>query len=291
MVGILAGTVKDSLIVLINSSRVATKPDRDALRFIGQIVDTLPLPPTCPHCAAIKFYSEADNFCCMEGRIVITDNELPDNHLKQLLSLTPEDPESFRTYIRTYSNLFVFTSMGVKADNSFTRRNKEVYTFRVQGRYNNKECLSTSIGYEKDNKMAWLNELVTLRGLLMKLMSKMLRTVKGVAFDAKVAEIKALIDNEVYESGETVLFTAAERRYIQLEKVTKWGGVGGYVVVVLGGVVAAGCGCVKGGGGEMTMVLVMWWWFRLGCDDEVVFVDGCNSRDGGGCGVGRQRRW
>ncbi|GKE57254.1 hypothetical protein Tco_1496439, partial [Tanacetum coccineum] len=147
---------------LINSSRVATKPDRDALRFIGQIVDTLPLTPTCPHCAAIKFYSEADNFCCMEGRIVIPDNELPDNHLKQLLPLTLEDPESFRTYIRTYSNLFVFTSMGVKADNSFTRRNKEFYTFRVQGRYNNKECLSTSIGYEKDNKMAWLNELVTV---------------------------------------------------------------------------------------------------------------------------------
>ncbi|GKB26543.1 hypothetical protein Tco_0865944 [Tanacetum coccineum] len=115
-------------------SVVATKPDRDALRFIGQTADTLPLTPTCPHCAAIKFYSEADNFCCMEGRIVITDNELPDNHLKQLLPLTPEDRESFRTYIRTYSNLFVFTSMGVKADNSFTRRNKEIYTFRVQGR-------------------------------------------------------------------------------------------------------------------------------------------------------------
>nr|GEW70403.1 reverse transcriptase domain, reverse transcriptase zinc-binding domain protein [Tanacetum cinerariifolium] len=38
-----------------------------------------------------------------------------------------------------------------------------VYHFYLLYRYNNKECVSTSIGYENDNKKAWVNELVKIK--------------------------------------------------------------------------------------------------------------------------------
>ncbi|GKB09793.1 uncharacterized protein Tco_0843716, partial [Tanacetum coccineum] len=44
-----------------------------------------------------------------------------------------EDSKKFRTCIRTYNNLFAFTSLGVKSDANLTKRNNGVYTFRVQG--------------------------------------------------------------------------------------------------------------------------------------------------------------
>lgn len=39
----------------------------------------------------------------------------------------------FQTYIRTYNNLFAFTSLGAKYDKKLTKRNCGVYTFKVQG--------------------------------------------------------------------------------------------------------------------------------------------------------------
>ncbi|XP_060200153.1 uncharacterized protein LOC132628387 [Lycium barbarum] len=39
----------------------------------------------------------------------------------------------FQTYIRTYNNLLAFTSLGVSYDKDLTKRNRSVYTFRVQG--------------------------------------------------------------------------------------------------------------------------------------------------------------
>ncbi|GJY39409.1 hypothetical protein Tco_0425773 [Tanacetum coccineum] len=120
--------------VVLNEIRVAHAPNpgKNALRFIPQKSDTLPLMPDCPHCGAIRFYYETTNFCCLDGRIMLANNELP-NDLKQLLTSTSEDAKAFRTYIRTYNNVFAFTSLGVKSDSSLTRRNKGVYTFRVQG--------------------------------------------------------------------------------------------------------------------------------------------------------------
>lgn len=50
-----------------------------------------------------------------------------------LLTSNSDEMKSFRTYIRTYNNHFALTSLGVKADKKLTRRNKGIYTFRVQG--------------------------------------------------------------------------------------------------------------------------------------------------------------
>ncbi|KAL4585244.1 hypothetical protein LXL04_009860 [Taraxacum kok-saghyz] len=37
----------------------------------------LPQVKSCTYCGAVKFYSEASNFCCLEGQIVLSNNELP----------------------------------------------------------------------------------------------------------------------------------------------------------------------------------------------------------------------
>ncbi|XP_019235659.1 PREDICTED: uncharacterized protein LOC109215991 [Nicotiana attenuata] len=44
-----------------------------------------------------------------------------------------EESKHFRTYIRTYNNMFAFTSLGVTNDKDLARRYHGIYTFRVQG--------------------------------------------------------------------------------------------------------------------------------------------------------------
>lgn len=105
---------------------------RDILRPVPSTADTLPLIADCPHCGAVKFYSETSNFCCQDGRFILTNSELPPI-IRELLTETSEEAKTFRTYIRTYNNVFAFTSLGVKSDKDLNRRNKGVYTFRVQG--------------------------------------------------------------------------------------------------------------------------------------------------------------
>ena len=105
---------------------------RNILQFIPLSAETLPKMKDCPHCDAIKFYSETNNFCCLNGRVFLTNNDLPDI-MRQLLTSTSEEAKEFRTYIRTYNNQFAFTSLGVKSDTNFSKRNNGIYTFRVQG--------------------------------------------------------------------------------------------------------------------------------------------------------------
>ncbi|KAL4590785.1 hypothetical protein LXL04_003728 [Taraxacum kok-saghyz] len=94
--------------------------------------DCLPQVKSCTYCGAVKFYSETSNFCCLEGQIVLSNNELP-LVMRDLLTSTSKEAKLFRTSIRTYNNHFAFTSLGVRTDNTLTRRNKGIYTFRVQG--------------------------------------------------------------------------------------------------------------------------------------------------------------
>ena len=105
---------------------------RDLLRLIPDYPDRLPLEPQCQHCGAKKFYSETMNFCCSNGEVVLSQNKLP-NVLKELLTSTLEEAKTFRTMIRTYNNHFGVTSFGVKYDKKLCRRNKGIYTFRIQG--------------------------------------------------------------------------------------------------------------------------------------------------------------
>nr|XP_043614227.1 uncharacterized protein LOC122586247 [Erigeron canadensis] len=105
---------------------------RNLLQFIPLMSETLPRMKDCVHYGATKFYSETKNFCCSNGRVVLANNKLPDI-LKQLLTSTSEEAKAFRIYIRTYNNLFAFTSLGVKSDTTLAKRNNGIYTFRVQG--------------------------------------------------------------------------------------------------------------------------------------------------------------
>nr|GFD14300.1 calcineurin subunit B [Tanacetum cinerariifolium] len=55
--------------------------------------DTLPRVKDCSHCGAVKLNSETRNSCCLEGRIFLTDNELPDNSKAENLQLYFHDTE------------------------------------------------------------------------------------------------------------------------------------------------------------------------------------------------------
>lgn len=105
---------------------------RDLLSFIPSMAVILPWMQDCPHCSVVKFYSETKKFCCLNGRVVLTNNELPDI-LKDILTSTSEEAKTFRAYIRTYNNVFAFTSLGVRSDANLSKRNNGIYTFRVQG--------------------------------------------------------------------------------------------------------------------------------------------------------------
>ncbi|GKB77469.1 hypothetical protein Tco_0944364 [Tanacetum coccineum] len=113
-------------------AKVTLTLGRDLLSFIPSVASILPRMQDCPHCGAVKFYSKTKKNCCLNGRVFLTSNELPDS-LKHLLTSTLEEAKTFRTYIRTYNNLFTFTSLGVRADANLSQRNNGIYTFRVQG--------------------------------------------------------------------------------------------------------------------------------------------------------------
>ncbi|GJV24772.1 replication protein A 70 kDa DNA-binding subunit B-like protein [Tanacetum coccineum] len=63
---------------------------RGLLSFIPTMAAILPRMQDCPHCGAVKFYSETNNFCCLNGRVVLTSNELPGilKDMKKLLLLS-----------------------------------------------------------------------------------------------------------------------------------------------------------------------------------------------------------
>ncbi|XP_009792308.2 uncharacterized protein LOC107799576 isoform X1 [Nicotiana tabacum] len=53
--------------------------------------------------------------------------------LRNLYTGTCAKSKHFQTYIRTYNNLFAFTSLGATYDKDLAKRNRDIYTFRVQG--------------------------------------------------------------------------------------------------------------------------------------------------------------
>ncbi|KAJ9557179.1 hypothetical protein OSB04_011793 [Centaurea solstitialis] len=84
------------------------------LQQISFAADILPDIRRCRHCDVVKFHSETENFCCLNGGIVLSTNEVP-VLMQDLLTSTSEEAHSFRTFIRTYNNHFAFTSLGVTA--------------------------------------------------------------------------------------------------------------------------------------------------------------------------------
>nr|XP_016440177.1 PREDICTED: uncharacterized protein LOC107765981 isoform X3 [Nicotiana tabacum] len=104
--------------------------------YVGQLQsDYVPLKtvPNCKFCGAKKFEYEPPGFCCNNGSIKLVSHEMP-VELQNLYLGTTEECKHFRTYIRTYNNMFAFTSLGVNYDKELAKRNRGIYTFRVQGK-------------------------------------------------------------------------------------------------------------------------------------------------------------
>nr|XP_016476505.1 PREDICTED: uncharacterized protein LOC107798065 isoform X4 [Nicotiana tabacum]XP_016476506.1 PREDICTED: uncharacterized protein LOC107798065 isoform X4 [Nicotiana tabacum] len=93
----------------------------------------LKVVPNCKFCAAKRFQYEHLGFCCNKGSIKLTSHKMP-TELRNLFLGTSEESDHFRTYVRTYNNMFAFTSLGVKYDRDLAKRNHGIYTFRVQGK-------------------------------------------------------------------------------------------------------------------------------------------------------------
>ncbi|KAL7091988.1 hypothetical protein ACP275_12G138100 [Erythranthe tilingii] len=88
----------------------------------------------------------------------------------------------------------------------FDQSGKKKYVKQVTGRHNDTEL----------HLAAQKGDLDAVRQIIGEINEQMLQTLKGADFDAEVAEIRAAVVNEVNELGETALFTAAEKGYIDV---------------------------------------------------------------------------
>ncbi|XP_060172619.1 uncharacterized protein LOC132603531 [Lycium barbarum] len=79
-----------------------------------------------------RFQYEAPSFCCSNGSVKLVSHQLPPE-LKSFYYGNSDKSNHFRTYIRTYNNMFAFTSLGVKYDKELAQRTQGIYTFKVQG--------------------------------------------------------------------------------------------------------------------------------------------------------------
>ena len=75
----------------------------------------LPEVPDYMFCRAKRFYMEPPRFCCSAGEIHLTETQMPEKLVQLCRANTPEARE-FRLCIRSYNNMFAFTSLGVHYD-------------------------------------------------------------------------------------------------------------------------------------------------------------------------------
>lgn len=68
----------------------------------------------------------------LEGQVLVASNPIPDELLTLFIS-NSEEASHFKTYVRIYNNTFDFSSFGVKCEKELCKRNKGIYTFKVQG--------------------------------------------------------------------------------------------------------------------------------------------------------------
>lgn len=90
----------------------------------------------------------------------------------------------------------------------FDQSGRKKYVKQVTGRHNDTEL----------HLAAQRSDVAALRQMLAEIDEQMLKTTNGAEFDAEVAEIRAVVMNEVNGLGETALFMAAERGYIDVVK-------------------------------------------------------------------------
>ncbi|KAL7136528.1 hypothetical protein ABFS83_10G037300 [Erythranthe nasuta] len=107
-------------------------------------------------------------------------------------------------FVSNSGKALVVSNSGKRMDQS----GKKKYVKQVTGRHNDTELhLATQKG-----------DVAAVRQILGEIDEQMLKTSNGADFDAEVAEIRSVVVNEVNELGETALFTASEKGYIDVVK-------------------------------------------------------------------------
>ena len=114
------------------SCRNTKRNSTDILQQIPIQPDLLKPSTICQYCNAKKFYHEPKGFCCLDGQILLTISNVP-QELYDLYTYKTNESLHFHKYIRSYNNNFAFTSFGVKTDKDLCKKYKGIYTFRVQG--------------------------------------------------------------------------------------------------------------------------------------------------------------
>lgn len=67
----------------------------------------------CIFCGARRFEYEPFGFGCSKGAIKLIFHEISVELKKAFILKIPKEAKYFQTYVRTYNNIFVFTSLGV----------------------------------------------------------------------------------------------------------------------------------------------------------------------------------
>nr|GMC62863.1 uncharacterized protein LOC109176597 [Ipomoea batatas] len=166
----------------------------------------------CTFCGAKRFQYEPPGFCCRSGEIKLVSNAMP-CVLKNLFTGCDEASKNFMNCVRTYNNTFAFTSLGIhNHDKDLCRRNKGIYTFRVQGQMyhliddliphghspRNLQLYFFDTDAEVDNRVGYTNRLDrSIVSDLVELMSQnpyaqFFRSLKDVKFGDDSSQVAAI---------------------------------------------------------------------------------------------------
>ncbi|XP_035838840.1 uncharacterized protein LOC110906363 [Helianthus annuus] len=182
----------------------------------------------CPNCGAKRFQFEFDTFCCMSGKTVLANLEIPEE-LYRLFTSQDEIGDLFRQNIRAYNTNFSFASMGVTLDDTLNNMRDGVYTFRAhKGIYHRIDQLVPRDGTprylqlyfydpdtELDHRLRWPN----LDRRITQILTRVLSTNPYVDTFRRLAELGPLdnyrvtlntsveLDQRVYNRPTTSEFT------------------------------------------------------------------------------------
>ena len=81
----------------------------DLLQSIRTEPDLLSPAPNCRFCGTKRIYLEPPGFCCSSGEIKLLQTDMPAS-LVSLFLENSEDAMEFRKCVRSYNNMFAFTS-------------------------------------------------------------------------------------------------------------------------------------------------------------------------------------
>ncbi|KAL1565953.1 Ankyrin repeat-containing protein itn1, variant 2 [Salvia divinorum] len=113
-------------------------------------------------------------------------------------------PRAPALVVSNSSKALIVSNSGKRFDQS----GKKKYVRQVTGRYNDTEL----------HLAAQKGDVAAVTEILGEIDEQMLKTLRGAEFDAGVAEIREAVVNEVNELGETALYIAAEKGFIDVMK-------------------------------------------------------------------------